>query len=232
MEKYDDSDILDDTMDDKLVVRSFNSFPGYFSKALKSRDNVLTFTTHFSVLPYLGTSTPCYRVYTQSALDLGHRISLSGIIAGNEKFTTYAQNFAFYRILGCKVTGWSVCTDSPFSGTYIERSSYPPMTVTLLAQYDTPEESLSLASTINCDTTFRILSDGDEHSKSYIFPGIMINCGKWMAIRPIPSTYFYLYIGGFVLWPLSDITAVSEAFQLNVTMYVEFKDYQPQATDY
>jgi len=233
MEKYDDTDILDDTKDDLLVIRSYNHFPGYFTKMLKSGDDVLTFSQMYTTFPaFLGTDHPCYRLVTTTGTELGHLVSLSSIINNNDKFTSYAKNFSQYRVMGCKISGWSVSTDSPFSGVYTERISYPPLLVNLVQLWAPGDAFQSLSAMINSDTCFKVLSDGSEHSKSYVLPNQNRYCAEWLSTTSQVSTYYAVYIGGYLFYPLADPSAVSECFHLQIDVYVKFKDYQPISTDY
>jgi len=232
MEKYDDSDILDDTKDDLLVIRSYNHFPGFFTKMLKSGDDVLTFSQMYTLTPNIGAGHPCYTMHTLDGTDIGFYTSLSSIITSADKYLYYAKNFSQYRVLGCKITGWAVSADSPLSGQYIERIGYPPLVVNLSQIWGTPDAFQPIHSMINSDTCFKVYNDGGEHSKSYVLPNQIRYCAEWNGIIPNMSTFYYVFIGGFLLIPVSDVTAVSEAYHLQIDVYVQFKDYQPVATDY
>jgi len=65
MEKYDDSDILDDTKDDLLLVRKYDRFPGYFSKALSSGDNILAISRTYSIIAYAFINDNIYGIFDQ-----------------------------------------------------------------------------------------------------------------------------------------------------------------------
>lgn len=223
MDKDDNSDIIDDTMDDLLVIRKYNNFPGSFTKTISSLDNVISISRLYSAYSYGFITDNIYGAQDDfTTTDWSNRIPLNTSIYNDPKWLSYGANFSHHRVLGVKISGSSICTESPFSGTAFTRIQYPPLHLALVYDPGVPAAALSANQFVNCDTSMIIYSDGNEHSKCFLLP--VFKSAKYTTTKVIPSLGFHIYVGGFLVIPSIDIVA-SEAYQFVVTTYIELKDY-------
>lgn len=227
MDKYDDEDILDDTKDDLLLVRKYDRFPGYFSKILNSRDNVLAISRYYTINSYMFITDNIYGITdSETGYDWANRLSLNAVFGSDSKWLTFGSKFQFARLLGCKIEGASVATESPFNAfvSGIDRILFPPVDLALMYHGSgVPSPTMGMNDFANSDTSFRIWGNGDVVSKSYVFPP-PLSCGKYTQNRVIFPTSYYLYCGGHYSIPTIDLGG-SEAFQICITVYIELKGF-------
>jgi len=227
MEKYDDDDILDDTKDDLLIVRKYDRFPGYFSKALNSGDNILAVSRAYSIIAYAFLTDNIYGLHDPAlAVDWGYYLPINHVYKDDPKWLDYGSKFGFSRLMGIKIEGAAVCTESPFEGTTVTtRNIFPPVDFALMYHSGTPSASMSMNEFANSDTNFKIWGNGDVVSKVYVVPHLRGTC-KYRSNTVTSGFGYYLYVGGHFIYPTPDIIAWGgEAFQLTITVYLELKDY-------
>lgn len=212
--------INEEYSDEINVVRKSKNFPPYFYKSLTAYDDVVTITRVINVVSIM-TEDPCYAPLDITALD--NHVSLSNMLETSFKWQAYCGLYSYYKVVGVDITGCSLSTDSPFSGAFITRITYPPLALALVYTNGIPEASYKLNDMAGHATYTSITPNFENQQVAFVIPESFTRCATWNAWNFTPNMGLFLYFGGKLNIAVIEPVA-SEAYQVTITVHVALKD--------